>query len=72
MLMQPLLAIYIYLYILIYMKNLKKIKLKLISMNIPEELYQELKVICDKRGMTMTMYILRALVARMDMEKRSE
>ena len=41
-----------------------------ISLDIPEELHETLKEMCDKRYMTKTMYIIRALVEKFINEEK--
>jgi len=52
------------------MKNFKNHPLKLISLNIPEEMYLEIKQICKERETTMTMFIYGAILKRLKLENR--
>lgn len=50
------------------METQKKLSNKRIHLLMPIELYELLKKICNDRGMTATKYILRAVIARLQME----
>lgn len=51
------------------MENKKRPNRKQFMIYLPDFIYNELKEICHKKDMTMTKYVVRALVTRMNMER---
>ena len=52
-----------------YMETKKRKNQKPIMMYIPESLFYELKSICDKQDTTMTRYVMKSIITRMNMER---
>lgn len=54
------------------METNKRKNQKALYIYIPEMLFHELKDICEKQDTTMTRYVMKSLIARMNMERKEK
>lgn len=54
------------------METNKRKNQKALHIYIPEMLFNELKIICEQKDTTMTRYVMKSLIARMNMERKEK